>query len=417
MTSPFTRRAFTSSLVGLSACATPGMADDGAGAKLYADVERYVAFGPKRTASAADRAVSTWLAREAEALGAEVTLQPFFVRQFDVARAELSVGATTFEALPFWFPRASASPIEARLQMLSAVRSGELALSVLPAGLAGLRAMPVAVLQAARSSAAGLVLVTPTPSGLLFAHGQSEECALPTLVVGAKDGAALQAAAAAGAMARFVLQGEVRPRAEAFNVIARLGQGERLIGVSTPTSAWLTSGGERGPGVALWLNLLRRAARSSSARWLFVAASGHELDAAGARAFVASPHAPAQSGVALWFHLGASIATRRFSFDQNYAPTAHDEASGDSRLIANNASLVERLGAKFSTSAYTPTLREASAARGEYRLYAERGYPTCGFEGAHAYFHTPADLAQTTTPALLGDVYRRLDRTFTAFGA
>jgi hypothetical protein len=46
----------------------------------------------------------------------------------------------------------------------------------------------------------------------------------------------------------------------------------------------------------------------------------------------------------------------------------------------------------------------------------ERGYPTFGFEGAHAYFHTPADLAQTTSPALLSDVYGRLDRTFAALG-
>jgi hypothetical protein len=383
-------------------------------AALYPDLERYVAFGPKRTASAADHAVSRWLAQEAASMGAAVQVQPFRVRQFDLQEAALSVAGVSFETLPFWFPRPTQGVIEARLRPLEEVGEGQIAVADLPSGIDGLRAMPAAVAAAARRHAAGLILVTPTPSGHLFAHGQREACATPTLVVGVRDRIALVQGAAEGLVARLTLRGEILPEAESVNVIATMGQGERVIGVSTPTSAWLTSGGERGPGVALWLALLRRAAQTTGVRWIFAAVSGHELDAAGGRAFVASPLAPAT--VMAWCHLGASIATRRFTFGPAFEPIAHEDASGAARLMTNDDALREVLTESFASSAHRPRLAEATESRGELRLYMERGYPTFGFEGAHAYFHTPADLAQTTSPALLSDVYGRLDRTFAALG-
>ncbi len=415
-----TRRGFSASALGLAACASGARAHVSDAVEveaLYPDVERYVGFGPKRTASAADCAISEWLAREAETVGAHVRLQSFAVRQFDIERASLSMSGRSLETLPFWFPKPSDGVIEAPMRSLDEVRAGEIAFASLPSGLAGLRAMPEAVAQASHRRAAGLVMSTPTPSGHLFAHGQTEPCAVPALLVGGRDSAALQAAAAEGVSVRFELSGAAREYAEAFNVMATLGEGERLIGVSTPTSAWLSSGGERGPGVALWLALLRRAARMRGTRWMFLAASGHELDAAGGRAFVASTEAPAPSDVTAWCHLGASIATRRFSFGPGYEPIAHEEASGAARLITNEARLQSTLTGPFAGSAHTPQLSTTSDSRGELRLYMERGYPTFGFEGAHSYFHTPADLAQTTSQALLAETYRRLAQTFAALGA
>lgn len=379
------------------------------GAALYADLQTYAAFGAKRTGSVADRAVSTWMRAEAERLGARVIAQPFRVRQFDLKSSGLSLPDGELLTYPFWFPQAG--DVAAPLTFDWGKARGKILVVDLPEGPGALRLMPSTVLRAQAAGAAALVIVTRTPSGEPFAHGQTATCALPTLIAGDRGLARLREAEATGQNARLWVSGEVEEAAEAENVVAQIGNAGPLIVVSTPTSAWTAAGGERGPGVALWRGLLRRAAASpQQGRWLFTAFSGHELDGAGSRAFLASDLAPPPSSVAAWCHLGASIATRRFirSPDGRMTPT---ERAGDAvRLLTNQPGWLDRLRTAFEPAVLVPRLVSPDQpARGELQLYFGRGFPAFGFEGPHDYFHAPGDTAASSGPNFLAPVAAALD--------
>ncbi|MEQ7154555.1 hypothetical protein [Brevundimonas aurifodinae] len=326
---------------------------------------------------------------------------PFTVRQFLLDRAVLIADGHALEALPYWFPKATPGLLRRRLVADPGQARDAILLAQAPEGLAGLRALPGLVQSAAQAGAAGLVIVSSTPSGEYFGHGQGEACATPTLLVGSKDLSALQAAVASGQPIDMEIAGEVRNDAEGFNVVARVGTAGPVVGVSTPTSAWTTSAGERGPGVALWLMLLRRAA-ARPGRWTFVASSGHELRAAGGRAFAESGAGPKPEDTALWVHLGASIATRRFERDAlgRFSPT--DQPGRGARLLTNQTAWLAPLTTAFGErTPFTPVLATAATARGELQLYFGEGYRAVGFEGSHDFFHAPGDLPNVTSPALL----------------
>src|SRR3954471_21537102 len=75
------------------------------GARLYADVARYAAFGSHRFGSPGDRATADWIAGELRAAGFSVEFQPVILgRQYFVDPATAAVDGTTVEATPFWWP-------------------------------------------------------------------------------------------------------------------------------------------------------------------------------------------------------------------------------------------------------------------------------------------------------------------------
>jgi len=408
----WTRRAALQAIGGAGAAAlAPARAlacpDPLSGAVLYEDLRAYVAFGPKRTGTAEDHAVSAWLEAQAAATGARVTRQTFRVRQFFLDRASFRVGEADIPCFPFWFPRAAS--VAGVLRPLAQAGAGEVAYVETPPGTEGLRALPDFVAEAATRRAAGLVALTPTPSGELFGHGRPETVAVPTLLVGGGDRARLEAALAAGAEARIDIAGREEPDAPAYNILARFEGAGPLAVITTPSSAWFASGGERGPGVALWLALLRWAAlRTPRPNLLFAALSGHELRAAGAQAFVRDG-APEPAAVRLWAHLGASIATYDFERDTEGAFRSTGRAGRDARLLANDSAIAAVLARRFAkTTPFTPEITTGEGARGELQLYFGRGYRGFGFEGTHDWFHAPGDLAASSGPELLEPVARAL---------
>ena len=90
---------------------------------------------------------------------------------------------------------------------------------------------------------------------------------IPTLFVAPKDDVALGIAALTGSQVRMTIHGEDRRGEDAVlahNVVARIERGPRWIVVTTPISGWFGCGGERGPGVALFLGLARWIGRQES---------------------------------------------------------------------------------------------------------------------------------------------------------
>lgn len=413
---PITRRATLAGAAGLSlvGCMTGPVVDQTSspldGEKLYADLQRYASFGPKRTGSIADHAVSAWLEAEARFSGATVETSPFRIRQFMLDAASLELPDGPVLIYPYWFPRAG--EVTATVTFDRANAASRILVIDLPPGTGALRAMPRAVMDAQSAGAAALVLITHTPSGEPFAHGRAEPCAVPTLIAGGRDLTRLRTAALSGESCRFVLRGNILEQATGQNVLARIGGSGPQVVISTPTSAWTTSGGERGPGVALWLALMRRAAADPrGARWLFTAFSGHELDGAGSRAFLNSDRAPVPSDVAVWCHLGASIATRRFEAGPDGLLQPTDRPSTDASLLTNRPAWLPGLASAFAPTVFEPAVSGPDRpARGELQLYFGAGYPTFGFEGPHDFFHTPGDTAATSGPDLLEPIAIALDR-------
>ena len=413
---PMTRRQTLAGSVGfslvgcMSARAVEQTSSPLDGEKLYADLQRYASFGPKRTGSIADHAVSAWLEAEARFSGATVETSPFRIRQFMLDEASLELPDGPVLIYPYWFPRAG--EVTATVTFDRANAAGQILVIDLPPGTGALRAMPRAVMDAQSAGAAALVLITHTPSGEPFAHGRAEPCAVPTLIAGGRDLTRLRTAALSGESCRFVLRGNILEQATGQNVLARIGGSGPQVVISTPTSAWTTSGGERGPGVALWLALMRRAAADPrGARWLFTAFSGHELDGAGSRAFLNSDRAPVPSDVAVWCHLGASIATRRFEAGPDGLLQPTDRPSTDASLLTNRPAWLPGLASAFAPTVFEPAVSGPDRpARGELQLYFGAGYPTFGFEGPHDFFHTPGDTAATSGPDLLEPIAIALDR-------
>jgi hypothetical protein len=144
--------------------------------------------------------------------------------------------------------------------------------------------------------------------------------------------------------------------------------------------------------------------------------SGHEMDGAALRPWIAGPEAPKPQDVRLWCHLGASIAVRRF-VRRNGAFEPTEEASTLARLLTNQPGWTGLLTETFAgRTHFRPEVVDASGARGELQLYFAKGYPAFGFEGGHDFFHAPGDLANVTSPALLGRVGEALDLTMRRFG-
>ena len=193
----------------------------------------------------------------------------------------------------------------------------------------------------------------------------------------------------------------------------------RLV-VSTPLTGWFACGGERGPGIALWLLLARRlpsllaalAARHHHDQGrmsdggaggtkpiayeaLLIGTTLHELGhrgAAHARA-LAPTLGFTPSGTALWVALGASIATVGGADGRGAFLAALDY-----NRAHLNASLIP-----LRAAGYDPTLNPPDR-RGELLGISADGYAAFGFYGEHARFHTRGDGARSTSPALLAAV-------------
>jgi hypothetical protein len=202
----------------------------------------------------------------------------------------------------------------------------------------------------------------------------------PVLQVGSEAQSWLAAHAARRSVAHVVVHVESLETA-AYNVTATLpGQDPRLppLLVMTPRSGWWHCAGERGGGLACWLEAMR-ALRHHGVRRdvLFLASSGHELGHLGLEAFLTQRPGLATEALA-WIHLGASIGAA-------HAPQLVLYASDHTLEELTRTALAQQ---QAGPVALAP---RGTLPGGEARNIHERGGRYVSLAGSNALFHLEAD--------------------------
>lgn len=398
------RPALGRALLGLAAGALlpADIARADTGAALHADVATYVSKGDHLVGSQGAEDTATWLAARLAGLGFAVERQSFDLRQYRSPHFALTAdGAPVAAALQWWPPDA---PQGLWLTAPAGAEAGRFAILPVKVGdqsyLGG--TVEAQIRAAIADGASAVLLATETALGadgpyLFNARAPAEPWPVPVLAVGAADGARL--AAASGAI-ELRLAGRY-DTVSAANIVARIDrpETETAVVVSTPYTGWGPCGGERGPGIAMFLAIAAWARDHVPHDIVLVATAGHEVGHSGMARFLASKAAPAPAATALWLHLGASIAT--------YARAGSDEANRATRYALFSGTLAPA-AQRHLAGAFVP-VDTSVAAFGEVADVARAGYPHhLGFAGYGPHHHLPSDTAAATAPHLLADAWQRL---------
>ena len=148
--------------------------------------------------------------------------------------------------------------------------------------------------------------------------------------------------------------------------------------VTTPRSGWWQCAGERGGGIACWLEVMRAVVASAPARdVLFCAFSGHELGFLGATMLLERRPELARQAYA-WLHFGANIGAA-------VQPGVRFSGADDTLRELASAALT-RAGVTEAVAAPHGTI-----VGGESNVVAEHGARTIGLVGGNALFHLETD--------------------------
>lgn len=375
------------------------------------DVITYEAFGDHRTGTDADVETAQWLAARLSASGFDTRRRPFAVNLFALEGASVTAGGREIEAFPLW--------PATELRLHGKLGDDDIALVTLPysanATLASSAYRTPLVTAAGRARA--IVAITEGPTNEIIALNVESDhpLAVPTLLVGGRDGEYLRAASRDQQAARLQVSGRSLESA-AYNVIAaRSGRGPTIV-VSTPISGWFGCAGERGAGIAVFLALAAWARSGLANPLVFVATSGHEFEGLGSRNLFEHDMPPPEN-TALWLHLGANLANYAVRFE-NGAPLSTGAIS-PTRYAGASASLLTDVARVFAgqTGYDRPFDLAASATPGDVAIYRDRGYANLvGLVGANPLHHTRHDRAQFVAPQALNDIIASLRSLLSALG-
>lgn len=377
------------------------------GAAIEADLLRYVGFGNKRAGGPGDTACGEWLSNELARLGCAVERQTFPAPFFEARRAELASGEAraTVHPQPIVVqtgPEGVAGPL---VRVDSAGRragslDGAIALvelaharwsSMLSPGAKG----PIEAAFAGGAKAA--VAITNGPTGkviALNADGRGPMFKGPVALLAPEDAGGFLDAAVSRRQARLVIDGE-GGRRPAFNFVGRLDRGRgRWLAVSTPRSGWFDCAAERGPGVAVWLDLARWAAAALPDHDLaFICNTGHEYEYLGA-AEAMKQIAPPPAATRFWLHVGANVAARDWH-ETPGRPTPLPSVDSQ-RFLSISPELLPLAREVFAGQVgYEAPVSSSVLAAGELVEVIRAGYsPAAGVFGIHRYHHVGEDDAR-----------------------
>lgn len=268
-------------------------------------IEEYDLQGWHRSGTEVDAASARWLADRVAGCGLEPTLESVPFDRFDPGPAYVQTGGRRVAGVPL-FDGGLTGP-EGVSGSLGALGSGS------AIGMTETGAEPMARYRDARRAGAHDAIVAVTPAGpgvaLMNAVHFFEPFGPPVLQVGSEARPHLAGQARRGAGARVVVSASRQP-AETCNVTAAIpgrDPGLAPVVVMTPRSGWWHCAGERGGGIACWLEVMRAMAGTGPARdVLFVSTTGHEIGLPGIEAFLKERPA-ILAGARLWVHFGANI--------------------------------------------------------------------------------------------------------------
>jgi len=407
-----TRRGFLAGSATLPLATAAGAAEADTFASMVRDLDRYLGFGNKQSGGEGDIACGHWLARELERAGFVVEKPAISVPSFTPGDCAIVTGdaRAALWPQPIVVPTPAGGLSGPLVRIDGAGRAGApldeaIALVELPYGrwssaLAKSVRGPIDAAFSAGARAA--VVVTNGPTGqviALNADGREPMFAGPVGLLAPADAAPFLSAAMEHARATVTLSGEGGRRA-AFNVIGRLERGKRRwIVVSTPRSGWFGCAGERGGGIAAWLDLARRAPTMLPDHNLaFLCNSGHEYENLGAEESLKAA-APKPDETHFWLHLGANLAARDWHEGLfGLAPLAGTDSQ---RYLVVSPPLLTAARRLFAGLAglESPYPSDRLAA-GELSAIIAAGYSSvAGVFGLHRFHHVEADDARCIDPA------------------
>jgi hypothetical protein len=341
-------------------------------------VRDFDAQGIHRTATDVDEASARWLANQLQATGVEAKLESFPIHRIDLGETFLDIDGRRIGGVPLFDSGFTESAgISGRLRAVGS--NAEIGL--FEASPQDGTDRPGPLRQALDGSHKAVVIVTrggrPGLS-LINASRFLSPSGVPALQVSSVEADWLRERAAAGASARLVASATRRP-ADAFNVVGTISgrnPAAAPLVVMTPRSGWWTCAGERGGGIAAWLETARSVASAKPARDVhFLASSGHELGQIGLDAYL--ENRPALAGQAkLWLHYGANIGAGRQIRLQS--------ADADAQSLGTSALAGQRLTA-------SQIVPPGTAPGGEAGTIFHRHGRYLSLQGDNPLFHNPAD--------------------------
>ncbi len=246
-------------------------------------VQAYDSQGNHRTATAGDIAAAEWLQAEIRAMGATPQLEAFPIDRVDPGPAYLDIGGRRIDGVPVFDAAFSgAEGVKGRLGALGSDAEIALVESDPYVLLEPQREQRSAVAEARKSKhTAAVILTRGSVPGLFLLNAIAfmSPSGPPMLQVSAVESERLKKHAAS--LGEITLHARAsRTATRASNVVVRFaGRDASLppLVVSTPRSGWWQCAGERGGGIACWLETIRAIAAISPEREvLFAAFSGHE---------------------------------------------------------------------------------------------------------------------------------------------
>lgn len=290
--------------------------------RLGSIIAAYDGQGNHRTGTAVDEMSARWLVGEVRKSGLIPKREPYELSRVDPEECYLSIDGRRIEGVPLFDGGfTSRAGVNGNLVRDFNDRGGivlaSAGTSLAATSSASSKSASLAELRAGKSR--GIVLLTEgyrEGISLLNATQFTNPFGPPVLQVSSAERAWLSARAESKSPATLVVNAR-RTAARSFNVVGKItgtGKGLRPLVISTPRSGWWQCAGERGGGLACWLEVMRVLAAIRPARdCLFVAFSGHELGFLGIRDFVS--RRPGLLGhVHAWIHFGANLGAPRQPF-------------------------------------------------------------------------------------------------------
>jgi hypothetical protein len=359
------------------------------GDQLFELVEEYAAFGDHRTGSGVDHATTEWVAQQLADRGLTVEVSAYGFDRWQ-AHGDVTIDDEPIEHLALhgeWEGPVPGGPV------LAAAYS---------VGFGGEQSFEAVAGAAQASGYSSAVLATDHPHGSLVGVNRApgEETGFPIVLVPGREAGRLDGAE--GSRIRVDLTAETTPGTTA-NVVASNGVEGRPLLLTTPMTGWFGCAGERGTGLAVFLDLVERL---SDRPLLVLSTSGHELLYDGVRRWVADRNLDATAIV----HVGADVASEAYG-DGGVRSLATSRVA-----FCGGSTAVEAVGEAMTPGAWS-FVPEPDAWLGEGEVWCQTGSPLLSVTGAGPWFHTPQDTpSNSTSPdslavcaAALGEAVEALD--------